>query len=495
MIPANAAQQAIRLVEQLEAANRRVEAADDTPLAQLVTASAIMLKPNTQGLMGADLTAVMNAEYVPNAQQIEADSRIESIEHETLSQHDVLMDSLVDDMSQAVGQHLTFAKNTVRPMIQTFVEESSAALSGFPDISTYSVNIHRVDMPAVAQLPAIENEIKKFKDTTYLPVNSAVSLSPMSGVEAAALMNTGAETVDQAIAAWVQEKGETFFETVYIVFFAATAKGVSLTPEQMVMSKVDGMEAMTAAFLMGRHLLDNVPEGAPYTLVDYRMAVGTIVEQCGQRLCKAYEDREAYIKNEILILTYTKDDVWVCAPVYDKWLQDGGNQAVLFGNMLLDRPNTSIPAIAVDQEQALKAWERYNLFLNTTAANRRFDAAKETLKFTTRKLVADNLAAIFGEVVADEQLTLETTQVKETLDRATAYIDFLDMDQIKDLWNVGTEVVAGTLFSYSSACVILRGIEHAVKNNPEIDANEAALLSTIEYVTNWVVDQIELRDL
>lgn len=496
MIPANAAQSAIDLAQQLEAAGRRVVAAPDSLLAKLTSVSSVAFKANTQGMIGADLTAVMNAEYTPNAAQIEAESRCESVEHETLSQHDVLMDSAISDMAQAVGQHLTFAKNTVRPLVKKFVDDAAAALAAYPDTSTYSPTVHRVSVPTVAGMNPVQSEAEKFKSVAYMPLNTPASLPACEGNLAIALMTTGSEAVDSAIQAWVQEKGESFFQTVYTVFFCASAPGISMTPEQMLTSKLDGADAATAAFLMGRHLLDNIPEGTTYGLADYRMTVGTIVEQCGQRLCTAYQDSESNEKAELLILSFSKDDVWVNAPVYDKWLAEGGNTALLFGNLLLDRPNLMLPAMLADSDKALQAWEQYNRFLNTTVQNRRHDAAKDTLRFVTQQLVAENIQDCFGQVAGEGvELTLETPLVKEAVDRALSYIDFLDMERIQDLWSVGTEVVAGTIFSYSAAVTILRGIERAVKANPEIDPSEAALLSTIEYVSNWVVDQIQLRDL
>jgi hypothetical protein len=500
MIPANAAQTAITMAEQFESLGRRVIASPETPLAALASLSALALKPSLYEadgsvVMAADMAASMNAEYLPTAKDIEAESRLESVEDPNLSQHDVQMDAIITDLANSVGQHLTFAKNTVRPMIATFVEMTSQALAAYPDTATYNPKVNKVDLPQVAFVATFESEVQKFKDVVYQPMSTALNLPIKQPDEVIALMTTGSDAVDKAIAAWVDTSGKDFFLTVYNVVFCATAPDISSTPDAFFSNKEKGQEVLVAAFLMARNLLDAVPEGVMMNLSEYRIAVGTVVEQTARRLCTAYEDRQRYSQLDTLILSYDDKNVWVFGPVYDKWLADGGLQAVLFGNLLLDRPNLSLPAMLEDQQKCMERWERENLFLTTTVRNRRHDAAKATLSFWTEKMLAENLQTIFGEVCPNEELTLNSNQPRSALESALVYISCLDHDTIKDLWNVGIEVVAGCFFNYSSASDILRGIESAVKDNPNIDPNEAALLATIEYVSVYVVNQMELVDL
>lgn len=495
MIPANAAQSAIAVVEQLEATNRRVVAVAGTPLAQLVAISSLQLQPSVAAVGVVDLNAAAQADYQPTASGIEAESRIESLAHDNLSQHDVLMDGLVTDLSQCVAQHLTFAKNTVRPLIKTFVDEAAAALASYPDQSTYSPQIVKLDLPEVSLLPAVEGEAVKFKDVVYIPLGSPLNLPPASGDAALRYLVSGSAALDNAVAAWVQAKGEDFFAKVYNVVFSSGAAGVTITPDQLYGDKLEGLDALTATFLMARHLLENAPEGAPYGLADYRIAVGTVVEQTGLRLANAFADRERNIALETLIVGSAKDVIYVFAPVYDKWIAEGGVLATLLGNMLLDRPNQTLAAMLQDQEQCMTRWEQQNRFLTVTLQNRKFDAAKDSLRFVTEKLAGENIQTIFGEIAPGQELTLQSPVVSQALDNAKGFIDFLDAEQIKDLWQIGVEVVAGSLFSYSAAFSILNSIEKAAKDNAGIDPNEAALLGTIDYVTNYVVDQIELRAL
>lgn len=486
MIPAYHAQEAIAMAAQLEALNRRVSAVADTPLAKLVSVSSIAYTPAAGAIMTSDDVA---NEYIPDATGIEADTRMSSLENESLSQHDMLMDSAITDLASVVGQHLTFAKNTVRPLIQDWVNQVSAALSAYPDQSSYTPTIVKIDLPEVALISQIESDAQKFKDVPYNVLNAPLALPAITEAAAVELMKTGSAAVDAAIDLWVQEAGSGFFLNAYNAVYCASAEGISQTPEQILIERVYGNDNLVAAFLMGRRLLEMPPEGTEMSLAQYKVSVGGMLEQLGLRLVNAYADRQRNVSQQNLILAVGKDTAWVFAPVYDQWVKDGNNVAILFGNLLLDRPNRSVPAIMEDASQCMEVWERQNRFLTLTLQNRMADVAKETMRFHLYKLVGENLVQCFGEVVGDN-VSMESPAVQTALQNAQTYIQQLTNEQIQDVWHVGTVVVAMYVFGYSAAYDILNGIEQAVSANADIDPNEAALMSTSAYVSDYVLDQI-----
>lgn len=492
MIPAQSAQEAITLAAQLEAANRSLVCAGDTPLSKLMEVCCVNFAPNASAIIVAD--SVVN-EYLPDAKAIEAESRYPSVEHENMSQHDAIMDDIITEAATQVGAHLNFAKNTVRPLIKEYVDTVCAQLAAYPDQGSYTPTIVRVDLPEVALMAQIEREADKFKDGVYRPLTTALRLPSLSAAEAVALMTTGAAAMDAAIALWVAARDEGFFLNAYNVAFCSTQEGVTDSPESLLTNKVDGGQNLTAMFLMARRLLETPPEESGYSLTEYRVAVGEMVEQLGLRLVNAYADRARNISQQNLVLSSDKDTAWVLKPIYDQWIEEGNNPAILFGNLLMDRPNISVPAIAVDATKCLELWERQNRFLTLTLQNRKADAAKETLRFCATKLMAENLDECFGECTNEQTLAFASPTVTNARDEVFKYIDSLDNESLKDLWQIGTCVVAGKIFAYSAAYDILKGLEQATRDNPGIEPAEAALLSTISYVTNYVVDQIELRDL
>ena len=92
-------------------------------------------------------------------------------------------------------------------------------------------------------------------------------------------------------------------------------------------------------------------------------------------------------------------------------------------------------------------------------------------------------------------MSFTTTEVAKAAQLVQEYVETLREEAIGDIWEVASRVVAERIFYYTDAYCILTGINDACKQNPNIDVNEAALLSTIEYVCEYVCDQLVVSDI
>lgn len=497
MIPQHAAQVAIDVAQQLDAANRRIVVVADTPLALLVETSTVQLNVGTMRDPHTGAVVVETSdEWQPDAATIEADSRLLGAGSDSMSQHDQLMDELITDSAALTAQHLSFAKNTVRPIIKQFVDQAAQALAAYPDQGSFSPALILVDMPAVILSPAVLGEVKAFEGVAIVDsMGAALKLPQLSNDAVLALLQTGSVAVDDLVAAWVQSKGEDFFLRVYTeVFGPGTGEPGSI--DRCMYDPEIGQDYMAAAFLMGRALLDSIPPESPYTLVQYRSAVGTVIEQTAARLNRALYMREMYLNQQNLVLSWNgKDRAILLKPVYDDWIAGGGMQAILLGNLLLSRPNTTVPAMLQDQELCLQTWEQHNRFLTETLKNRKHESSLNTLKFIAQTVLAENLEVIFGQILPGQELSLTVPRVAECLKCAQELIGIQDEAGVANLWGLAIQVVAGCFFSYSAADAILGASIQISKDNPDIDPAECELLAVVDYVCEYVADMMDLRDL
>ncbi len=493
MIPATAAQSAINAALQLDVNNLRASPKAGTPLRSLVDASCLPIGSPMVAGGAIDTAAVMNAEYQPDAGSIEAESRIPCATSEAMSQHDELMDELVTEISPLVANHLAFAKNIAKPAIQQFVETVSGVLAGFPEQVTYNPELVKVDLPAPAQMSQLESEYSKYNSSPYAPIPTAVRLPVLSEEGVMELLRTGSAALDAAIELWKQAEGPGFFVNVYHVVFCASAPGITMTPEQLLQDRISGSSAATAAFLMARKLLEAPPEGASYGLSEYRILMGGLVEQLAVRLVSASSERARNIEQGRLILLSEPNRVVVFAPVYNEWIENGGNNGVLFGSTLKAGSGYSVHAMTEGAASFLTTWEQHNRLLTTSQRLRRNEIVRDTLRDAVRTVAATNAVLFYGDVYGITADNPTHAKIDEHIYWAHNYIAFLKEDKLKDLWSIGVEVVAGQLLGFTDAAVILRGIEQACKDNEGIPVEEAALLSLVAYTTNFIVDQIEVR--
>lgn len=491
MITTEIAAAAIPIAEEFDRRGLRIIAKPGTPLAALVNLTAVAYSVPKGAILSPE---ELNAPYEPVPEQIQAESSVPSVIDNTESQHCQELDSIVTELSDAVSAHTSFAKNVVKPLIKELAGSISAAIAGYPETSTFNPTIVISNLPEPMLNPSIQDAIAEYHENTYAPVTTYMELPSMEGKDILELLVIGSKDVDADITVWTQRLGDDFFKSVYDVVF--TASGINGTASfETLANSVAGNDSMLAVYLIGRRLLDTPPEGTVYSLPEYRKLIGERLEQSAVRLCHGYEQYALDEKTELLIKTYDKNTVVVNAPVYSKWLANGGNNAILFGNVLADRPDKFLPGMLDKSADNISNWERQNRFQTMTLANRRIADLKSTVCHKAEELIANNLAVCFGEIVKDDTLSFLSPVVASVTEKINDYVSNLSDAEFKDVWAVSTTIVAGLIFYYTDAYKILMGIEAACKENDGIDIDEAALLSLIEYVVDYTADQLAVVEL
>ena len=492
MITTEIAQAAIEIAEEFDRRGLKLTAREDSPLHKLTASASVPFVPPAVAVL---MPEELNRPYEPNPVLISDESNIPSVIDGENSKHTIDLEALVLDGSDLVSQHLSFAKNVVRPLIVEYTNAVSQALAAYPDSATFNPIVVRNDMPAPMLNPAVQEAIEEYRTKDYRPVTGSLQLPHKSGEEVIELLKTGSTRADADIDAWVATRGADFFRTIWSNVFSDSTEEPSTNFESLTADKATGDDALFAVYLLSSKLLDNPPEGTEIPLNQYRKEVGELVDQSALRLANAYERRALNEKTGLMVINYDKSRVVVFAPVYDAWLAAGGSHAALFGNILSDRPETFAQAIDAKAPELVKLWERQNLMLTATLANKRYVEAKRTLCFQAEELIAKNLQQCFGDLVRNSEITFATPEVAEAMKRIVEYVENLTDEDIKDVWKISSQIVAGGIFYYTDALRILQGIDSACKENPGIDVNEAALLSTIEYVVDFIASQMYVSDL
>ncbi len=435
--------------------------------------------------------------YFPEPNDIASDTAYPALgEPGAESTHTNQMEGLIDTISEMVTKHLSFAKNTVAPLIKELATEVSETLARYPETATYNPSVIKVSLPDALLHPSMQDSLRSYKDVTYFPITTYMSLPPASGADVIELMKVGSKSVDSEIAAWATLKGEAFFEKVWgAVFTNHYTGGTAQSFESLTKDPIEGADVAFAGFLLCKRLLDNPPEGVTQSLSEYRKVVGALLEQAGLRLNQALVKNDLNLKTDLLILSYTKDVVYVIGPVYDAWLADGGNNAVLFGNLLEDRPALFLPGMQAKASELMAVWEHQNRLMTITLANKRFVSAKSTIEFKATELIANNLTSCFGEYTKNAAINFNTPEVALAVRNIKEFTEGLTYDALKNIWKVCGELVSKHIFYYTDAYTILSGIERACEENPGIDIAEAALLSSTEYVTDFICDQLCVADI
>lgn len=405
--------------------------------------------------------------------------------------HDTMMDSFIADISKATANHISYAKNIVKPVIVEYVEEVQKSLG--QEISPMSqFKITMVDLPKPMQNAGFETSINKYAEKPYLSPSSSLFLGEISPQGILDLMLTGSKEYDEGIKEWFVNKGDLFFMDIWNNLFRnfkVSKPSITFTFDScMTPSSKELVDYALAIQLLSRKLYDEVPENTGLDLPRYREIVAEYREASGIKLNLEYLKYEAVLKNKMLVASIDSDGkgISVNGPIYREWLKSGGCNEALLG-MLVGR-DTFYNQELIDEakERFIKDWNTYALFTKTADKNNQFNRIKDILTFSFAK-VAENVSATEQETIASMPAFTQTMTTK--FQEELLKLKSTDLD---DIFNTCMLLVCRARFYYTDAEKILTGINLAVKANPHIDIREAALLSSIEYVVDYISDQMKL---
>ena len=471
---------AIALAGKLDAMNYRLLPVVNTPLSSLNSDLAI------------DHVLGTNNEYTPNPQFYVASANATTPGQE-MSVFTANMDHTARTIATYVQSHLSFAKNVVNPLISELVECFTQKVNSFNISPTNDFKLVKMNLP----LPMLESDVKDAIDD-YAKIDAVNFSYPkfnapeLSIVEVVELMKTGNKRADTAIESWVATVGEGVIMQAYMRMFS-TPKGW-YPRNHVIGTQADSWDSTLAVFLMTRNLLDKPWEGCDMSLVNYNNAIATVRDHAGVTLNAIYNSFASSIKTNTLIVSSFGNTIVVNASVYEDWIAEGNNDLTLFAVLVTGKRINFVSEINAVKVELMKAWELHAAMAASSERNRKYAIMKKTLHECVFQLIEQNAANVFGHL--NNGITgadhIQMKEYKTFVASFDQYYASLSEADFNDIWCVAKCIVCDQLFYYTDAGTILDGIEDACKNNPDMGVDEAALLSTISYVSKYVSGQMVL---
>jgi len=406
------------------------------------------------------------------------------------SLHNSLMDNFIKDISLAVGTHISYAKNVVKPTIMTIYEKVKIQLDNMPPAGhEYQVEIH--DIPEPLKNDGFESSFKQFEGKIYLPPESCLYLKEMNGPEILELMKSGSSIFDQAVESWYAKMGEAWFVTLWDNLF----RDVSVSKPQVIMSfdqalvkDEDAEDYCLAVFLLARKLQDDVPEGTTMQLAVYNRIVNQYKEAAACRLLNFYTVYNSTLKTKTLVKSFSQDRkiVHVHGPVYTQWINEGNSNETLLGLLISNQNIYMSDLITSNAHQYAKDWESFLNFAKVAHKNRAFTFFKDAFSFAYQYELSNICEQ---EQSYFEQNSQHTQQVKS---RFVEALNKVPVSALDDIYECITKVVCKARYYYTDAERFLTRINELCEHNTNLDVREAALLASTEYVSDYIADQLKL---
>lgn len=478
MINRGSLESSLPLAERLDQNRIFLTALDGSPLAALVNATRSGAQFNVETRPGEFLPDIENIAYIAN---VRSDSN-------GPSPHDVVMDEVTEIGVAAVQRIMTHARTVVRPVISELTEKVTQAINSLSTSSLLGMEVIVKNNPAVFENSSLKSAVNRFAETPFDTPDMRLRCPDQTVEDIIKLMASGSGGLDGDIKEWAGALGDSWF--IWLWENAFQQKQAELTDvrpvsfRSLVDDSVHGANNALAIFLITRRLVEQDPiEGTEMALGDYERLIVSFRDQAALRLNRVLKDIDDELSNDVLVLNINGSKTTVNGPVYRKWIEAGGENEVLFGNMIDGSPSRHANMITERASALKQKWLQHESVTTAVESNRRFQRTKESL-IVQFIFQLDSLSD-------DEKANLNVVAAQKLFREGLETLTLKDVDGVKALYLTCLKLVCRSRFYYTDAERILSTLDSVANDNPQLEVREAGLVAMIQYVSYWLSTQIK----
>lgn len=402
------------------------------------------------------------------------------------SDHDLFVDKTANQISKAVLAHISFAKNIVKPAVLEVGATIDKSMQSFKaENPEASICIKELDTPKLVDDMGLSQELSRYAKASILIPESTCAHGTKTYEEILPLMLTGDQDTDEAIAQWYSTLEPDFVAGQWCAAFETPNFKPSNSTEDVYTRLNSGI----MLYLLARRFMEDTTHMVEKLMLGaYKEKMAIVRDYGGALTMNSLNRIRAYDRTNVIVIKtdpYTKT-CYVHAANYRKWLASGGKPEVLLGMMVSGDLIAQGSELLEARDRLLNIWSSYVSYSSTNVALQRFEAFKTSLSLAVRDSythVTDQEKQAWVDIPNFEQ------KAAKLLEAEVAKITSAEM---QDPYGVAVKLVCRTRFFYTEAEQILSGIEAVMKENPNIEPREAATISVLLYVADYIADQMVL---
>lgn len=404
----------------------------------------------------------------------------------TPSEHDAYMDQVSESIAKAVLGHVNFARNIVKPVILEVGEKIHQSLYKQSSVIKLQdkVQIVQLDVPELVGDASFMNELEMYKHKPIVEPSIVAGHACKTKDQILPLILTGSQDTDEKIINWYSNLDEKWVNSVWTKYFSKEP-GITV----LNLSLFNKLNLGILLYLLGSKLMEDVTHNeTPMSLPAYKQAMADLKEHGGRLTISSLSMIRSFDKTKRVVVETSNLSGYchVYAPNYQTWLKAGGSPEAILGLVVSNSTSAFHTPLLEEKASLEKAWSSYVSFSNTDSALKKFDEFKSNVILAVRDSythVSDLEKKAWADIPNFEQTAAKILE-----------------DEVEDLraadmqmpYDVALRAVCRSRFFYTSAEKILSGIEAVIEENDKIEPREAATISVIMYVADYMADQMTL---
>ncbi len=405
------------------------------------------------------------------------------------SMHDMHLGEYVDTFSNYVRSHIAYAKNVVGPVATTLSNRIKAYLQDYATRDAKdAIDIVRYKLPEILQDEMFVDQLKHMTGKAAIPPEKFVHFEGRAPKEISDLLLTSDTGYNAAILPWSTHLKEGFVLRIWDSFFSKASGNPEYSFNDLMALPInERLDAALVIYLICNTLGNKVETTADnYSLSDYKRYMLQLQDMAASIILGCMKSFDLYAKTSTMVLNISvnRKCVVVFAQVYDAWLQNGGSPEVLLGMVVGNRDINNAKAISENAENFKKAWASFQTFYKATEGNTMMQRFKEMLLTQFELAIYENKDALAEYSTAHPSYALKSKELFED------YIGTLTYKDIEDPNKVALHLAGRCVFYFTDSYKLLESIEEVYATNKNADIREAALVASIVYITDYVLDQL-----
>lgn len=406
--------------------------------------------------------------------------------------HTLTINKVIEEISEAVTSHISFAKNQVKPHVIDLGDKLKDFLETHTDKDPSTLfELSVMSTPEVLKENAFLDLLKVYEGKSPVTPDYHFSLGSRSEDEIKPLIQTGFDYIDKLIDSWLSTLPNGFIVDIWTEYF--DGKGENKYRAYETIKHPNPFIALNASllvFIISNKLYNEVGEEVKTTLRQHQLTSIQHKEFGGVSILSSLNKINAFNKSGILVIekNYYDKTVYVNGDIYSEWLNNGGSPETLLGMIVGGSDLTNADLIRNKRTDLESEWNTYCLFEKSKNGNILFQSFKEEL------LLQFSLSMSVENLDAEEKdYSLRHPEFKQIVSKLVKeIISNIKPDDLKTPYKIALELVGKARYYYTGSYNILKDMEEAMELNPKLNPREAATLAIVYYVTDFLLSQTKV---
>lgn len=407
------------------------------------------------------------------------------------SEHDTYMDNYIDDLSRLVSGYLDFSRNVVNKEVQKLVESTLEAVSNYRHREAEDFfEVEYYKLPEAFTTYTLSEEISHYTSKTDRGLPEPINLKSIADEEGESFENRfllGDIEEDVFISGWLKSLGGKVKQYILDKI------------EEYNLQLTDKLNYHLVNYLFYRNLANTTDINTGDSSATLKRKAVFARDYYGMQLHTAIDEYRKQIKlgrviatNNQLSFSYFNEGT-VKLVIYEQsfaeLVKSGGSIETLLGYIVTGDSSVSVTVdeLMVDGKNYNDLWSKTRALYMVHLNSKRLDIFKHTLR------------NCFESSISPERLTESELEFSkhsefqnETIRLGNQFIDQLRITEIEDLEKIALELVARIRFRFSNAYELLSRMRDLMASDSDMEPMEAALYSTVNYLTDYMLDQASI---